>query len=85
MTQIALWKAARQSWPDIVTSWNMEGLRWRDWGWTEMVWMLHTRNMQRIAATQKTQMRKYLTYTRDFTALTTWDNSQMNDRFSDND
>lgn len=76
---------ARSAWPDIVTDWNTQGLRWREWGWTEMAWMLHHRNMVRIAANQKSQMRKYLQQTRDNEMLTQWDNAQMSDKFSDNE
>ena len=79
----ALWSGARSRWPDLITEWNSRGLRWREWGWVEMVWMLHHRNIQRIAEGQKSQMRKYLQGAGDIEYLRVWDLSQMSDKFSD--
>lgn len=80
-----LWSGARSRWPDLITGWNARGLRWREWGMAEMLWMIHHRNIADIAGGPKTKMRRYLQAAGDNVMLTAWDQQQMGDTFSDND
>lgn len=66
-----------------MAAWNEQGLRWREWTATELVWILHRRNIAIIAAETPSQMRKYLNATHDDAYLRVWDNERMADKHSD--
>lgn len=61
----------------IITSWNMNGVRWRELSFVEILWLAHTATIERMKEDKPHQVRLYLTQTRDYTALREWDLSQM--------
>lgn len=63
----------------IVTSWNMNGVRWRELSFVEILWLAHTTTIERMKEDKPHQVRLYLTQTKDYTALREWDRSQMKD------
>lgn len=63
----------------IVTSWNMNGVRWRDLSFVEILWLAHITTIERLKEDKPHQVRMYLTQTKDYTALREWDRSQMKD------
>lgn len=63
----------------LVTSWNMNGIRWRDFSFAELLWLAHTTTLQRLQEDKPNQVRLYLTQTRDYAALREWDKSQIKD------
>jgi len=63
----------------LVTGWNINGVRWRDFSFTEVLWLAHVTTIQRLKEDKPNQVRLYLNQTKDYTALREWDKSQMKD------
>lgn len=63
----------------LVTSWNLNGVRWRELSFTEILWLAHTTTIERMKEEKPHQVRLYLNQTKDYTALREWDKSQMKD------
>lgn len=63
----------------LVTSWNLEGVRWREFSFAEILWMVHINTIERLKEDKPNQVRMYLNQTKDYTALREWDKSQMKD------
>ncbi len=57
----------------------MQGVRWREFSFTEMLWLAHLTTIERLKADKPHQVRLYLNQTKDYTALREWDRSQMKD------
>ena len=77
---IAIWEGIRENWISLVTSWNMSGIRWREFSFSEILWFAHISTIERMKEDKPHQLRLYLTQTKDYTALREWDLSQMKDR-----
>jgi hypothetical protein len=63
----------------LVTSWNLNGVRWRELSFTEILWLAHTATIAGLKEDNPRQVRMYLTQTKDYTALREWDKSQLKD------
>ena len=63
----------------LVTSWNLNGVRWREFSLAEILWFAHITTIERMKEEKPHQVRLYLNQTRDYTALREWDRSQMKD------
>lgn len=57
----------------------MNGIRWREFSLAELLWIAHTTTIQQLKEDKPSQVRRYLTQTKDYTALTEWDKSQLKD------
>lgn len=57
----------------------MNGVRWRDLSFVEILWLAHITTIERLKEDKPHQVRMYLTQTKDYTALREWDRSQMKD------
>lgn len=57
----------------------MNGVRWRDLSFVEILWLAHTTTTERLKQDKPHQVRLYLSQTKDYTALREWDRSQMKD------
>ena len=57
----------------------MNGVRWRDFSFTEIIWLAHLSTLERLKEEKPQQVRLYLNQTKDYTALREWDKSQMKD------
>lgn len=44
---------------------------------TEIIWMSHITTIEHLKEHSPSQVRRYLTDTKDYTALTEWDKSRM--------
>ncbi len=76
---VAIWEGVQENWVNLITSWNLNGIRWRDFSFAEMLWMAHSTTIERLKEDKPQQVRLYLTQTKDYTALREWDKSQMRD------
>lgn len=63
----------------LVTSWNMQGVRWREFSFAEILWLAHITTIEKMKEDKPHKVRLYLTQTKDYTALREWDRSQMKD------
>lgn len=63
----------------MVTSWNRDGVRWRDFSFVEILWMVHIGTIEHLKESEPHRVRLYLTKTKDYTTLREWDKSQMKD------
>lgn len=50
---------------------------------TEILWMSHINTIEQLKENSPSQVRRYLTDTKDYTALTEWDKSQMKESSTD--
>lgn len=57
----------------------MNGVRWREFSFAELLWVAHTNTIESLKADKPHQVRMYLNQTKDYTALREWDKSQMKD------
>lgn len=78
-TALAIWGGLQEQWVSTVVNWNLNGVKWREFSAAEMLWMVHTNTIQNLKEDKPSQVRLYLTKTRDYTALREWDVSQMKD------
>ena len=78
-----MWRSIESNWIDRVTGWNRDGVNWRQMSAVEILWMCHSDNIVYLSEENKSGMRRYLTATKDFTMLRSWDAKQMSDRASD--
>lgn len=69
--------AIRADWVDLITAWNREGIRWRDFTATEMLWMMHQMTFDSLRFNHKSQVRDYLNEVRDYALLARWDNGSF--------
>ena len=76
---LALWEGIEANWIELVTRWNRDGIRWRDFSFTEILWLAHTHTIDRLREDAPKRVRMYLTQVQDYTALREWDKSQMKD------
>jgi hypothetical protein len=74
-----LWDSISRTWPDRIVNWNRAGIRWREMGAVEMMWMHHRDNIDLFAQHRKGQMRQYLLASRDYETLAAWDAQSMNE------
>lgn len=58
----------------------MKGIRWREFSASEVLWLVHTSTLEQLKEDKPSQVRRYLTDTKDYTALREWDNSQMKEQ-----
>ena len=63
----------------MVTSWNLNGVQWKEFSFAEVLWMVHLSTIERLKEDKPNQVRMYLNETKDYTALREWDKSQMKD------
>lgn len=63
----------------LVTGWNINGVPWRTFSFTEILWLAHLTTIEHLKSDKPHQVRLYLTKTKDYTALREWDRSQMKD------
>lgn len=63
----------------LVTSWNLNGVRWREFSAVEIIWLVHTTTVEWMKVDRPQSVRMYLNQTRDYTALREWDKSRMSD------
>ena len=45
----------------LVTSWNINGVRWRELSFTEILWLAHTSTIETLKEDKPHQVRLYLT------------------------
>lgn len=76
---IAVWEGIESNWISLITSWNINGVRWKEFSFAEMLWMVHLSTIERLKEDKPNQVRMYLNQTKDYTALREWDKSQMKD------
>ena len=76
---IAVWEGIQENWISLITSWNVNGVRWRDFSFAEILWMVHLNTIEHLKEDKPHQVRLYLTQTKDYTALREWDRSQIKD------
>lgn len=76
---IAIWEGIEKNWISLVTGWNLNGVRWREFSFVEILWMVHLSTIEQLKESKPGQVRLYLTQTKDYTALREWDRSQMKD------
>jgi hypothetical protein len=77
---VAIWEGVEENWITLVTSWNVNGIRWRDLSFAEILWLAHLNTIDRLKEEKPHQVRLYLTQTKDYTALREWDKSQMKEK-----
>ena len=76
---VGLWSGVEESWISLVTTWNMQGIRWREFSAVEILWYVHTNAVERMKEDKSPKIRMYLTSTKDYTSLREWDKAQMKD------
>lgn len=76
---VAIWEGVEENWIAIVTSWNVNGVRWRELSFVEILWLAHTSTLEKLKEDNPRQVRMYLTQVKDYTALREWDMAQMKD------
>lgn len=76
---LSIWKGIEENWMSLVTSWNLNGVRWREFSLAEIIWMVHTTALEHMKQENPGGVRLYLTQVRDYTALREWDTSRMKD------
>lgn len=79
-TVLALWEGIEANWIDLITAWNISGVRWREFSIIELLWIAHTGTLQGMKASNPKGVRMYLTQVRDYTALREWDKAQLKDK-----
>ena len=57
----------------------MNGVKWRELSFAEVLWMVHLTTIERLKEDKPQQVRMYLNRTKDYTALRAWDKSQLKD------
>lgn len=62
-----------------MTSWNLNGVRWREMSATEIMWLVHTTTLDQLKEESPSKVRLYLTQMKDYDALRDWDVSRMKD------
>jgi hypothetical protein len=76
---IAVWEGIEANWISLITSWNLNGVKWKELSMAEMLWMVHLSTIERLKEDKPQQVRLYLNQTKDYTALREWDKSQLKD------
>lgn len=75
-----LWTEVRRTWPDKIIDWNLAGIRWRDMGAVEILWMTHRENIRTFSqGSNKGMMRQYLNAVGDHDMLAVWDAQSFNE------
>lgn len=63
----------RAGWPEYVTHWNREGIRWRDWNAVELLWIAHIQHFEYLCNHARPRVRRYLLDSGDLERLRAWD------------
>lgn len=76
----ASWAGILANWPHHVTRWNRAGIDWRKLTFSEILWLVHTENIEYLREHNPRGMRRYLIDMKDEETLIIWDREQMKAR-----